>query len=86
MTGGGDATPLPVVWGSGFTGRRSGSEVQVVDRAGNLVAITGQAYLFNGGYVVSNGSGVSARDADFDWSELPVPKAFYSCGRVTPQP
>jgi multidrug efflux pump subunit AcrA (membrane-fusion protein) len=84
-TGGRDAAPLPVMWRRGFTGRRSGSEVQVVDPQGNVVAITGHAYLINGSYVVRNGSNVSAKDADFDWSGLPVPKAFYSCGLVTPQ-
>jgi hypothetical protein len=85
-TGGGDATPIPVVWRSGFTGRRSGSEVQVVDPQGNVVAVTGHVYLFSGGYVVSNGSNVSTKDADFDWSGLPVPRAFFSCGRVTEMP
>jgi hypothetical protein len=82
----GDATPLPVVWHSGFTGRRSGSEVQVVDPQGNVVAVTGHVYVFNGGYVVRNGSNQSTHDFDFDWSGLPVPRAFFSCGRLTPQP
>jgi hypothetical protein len=81
-TGGGDATPLPVVWRSGFTGRRSGSEVQVVDPQGNVVAVTGHVYVFNGGYV---NDGNENMDADWAWSGIPVPRAFFSCGRVTPQ-
>ena len=84
-TGGAAATPLPVVWRRGFTGRRSGSEVQVVDPQGNVVAVTGHAYRFNGGYVLTNG-GNTSNNADFDWSGLPVPRAFFSCGRVNSQP
>lgn len=41
----------PVVWPRGFTGRRVGSEVEVLDRGGRLVATTGKAYeiMYNTG-------------------------------------
>jgi hypothetical protein len=35
---------LPVVWPLGFTGRRAGSEVEVLDPAGNVRATTGRIY------------------------------------------
>jgi hypothetical protein len=73
---------VPVVWRPGFTGRRSGSEVQVVDPQGNVVAVTGHKYRLNGG-------SMDKRDimvADFVWPGLPVPRAIYSCGRVTELP
>jgi|SRR5215212_4124815 len=34
----------PVMWPSGYTGRRVGTEVEVVDQSGNLVARTGREY------------------------------------------
>jgi hypothetical protein len=36
------------MWPPGFTGRRVGSEVAVVDTNGNLVATTGQSYSIKG--------------------------------------
>jgi hypothetical protein len=39
---------VPVMWPLGFTGRRAGSEVAVLDAAGNVVAITGQSYSIRG--------------------------------------
>src|SRR3954464_9172749 len=35
---------LPVVWPVGFAGRRAGSEVEVLDAAGNVRAATGRRY------------------------------------------
>lgn len=40
----------PVMWRPGFTGRRDGSEVAVLDPAGNVVATTGRKYEIAGGY------------------------------------
>ena len=37
----------PVIWPRGFTGRRVGSEVEVLDRDGNVVATTGREYEIN---------------------------------------
>jgi hypothetical protein len=73
---------VPVVWRPGFTGRRSGSEVQVVDPQGNVVAVTGHKYSLDGGSM-DNGDIMAA---DFVWPGLPVPRAIYSCGRVTELP
>jgi hypothetical protein len=47
-------TTVPVRWPEGYTGRRSGSEVEVLDRAGQVVARTGQRYELLGGYNPDN--------------------------------
>ena len=44
-----DLAPVPVMWRPGFTGRRAGSEVEVLDREGNVVATTGRTYRIAGG-------------------------------------
>jgi hypothetical protein len=41
----------PVTWRPGFTARRVGSEVEVLDPDGKAVAITGGSYRIAGGYV-----------------------------------
>jgi len=38
----------PVMWLPGFTGRRNGSEVEVYDPRGHLVATTGHSYRIEG--------------------------------------
>ena len=38
-----------VMWPRGFTGRRLGSEVEVLSPTGNVVAITGKTYQIPGG-------------------------------------
>jgi len=43
-------TTVAVRWPEGYTGRRSGSEVEVLDTAGRVVARTGQRYELLGGY------------------------------------
>jgi hypothetical protein len=43
------------VWPSGYTGRRVGSEVEVLDRSGKVVATTGQRYQFYFVYVAGKG-------------------------------
>jgi hypothetical protein len=50
----GATAPVPVMWRLGFTGRRAGSEVEVLDPAGNLVATTGRRYRIAGGYTGEN--------------------------------
>jgi hypothetical protein len=44
----------PVMWRPGFTGRRAGSEVEVMDRQGLVVARTNQRYQIAGGYWFEN--------------------------------
>jgi len=39
----------PVMWPRGFTGRWLGSEIEVLDPTGNVVAITGKKYSLPGG-------------------------------------
>ena len=46
-----NTTAVAVMWRPGLTARRVGSEVEVVDEAGNVVAITGHTYRIDGGYV-----------------------------------
>ena len=43
----GDGTIVPAKWPPGYTGRWVGSEVEVLDRAGNVVATTGRRYRFD---------------------------------------
>ena len=38
----------PVAWPSGFSGRDAGSEVEVLDGDGKVVAVTGKTYEFAG--------------------------------------
>lgn len=44
----------PVLWPMGYTARRSGDQVEVLDRAGHVVARTGQRYELLGGYNSAN--------------------------------
>jgi hypothetical protein len=64
-------TSVPVVWRPGFTAQRMGSEVQVLDPGGNIVATTGRTYLMMGGYV-GGGS---------EWPVVPdtPDTAFWAC-------
>ena len=41
--------PMPVAWRPGFTARRIGSDVAVLDPQGNVVARTGRSYTIDGG-------------------------------------
>jgi hypothetical protein len=47
----GATTTEPVMWRPGFTARRVGSEVVVLDPNGNVVAVTGRKYKIEGGHV-----------------------------------
>lgn len=41
---------VPIMWPSGYTARRSGSEVEVLATNGQVVARTGATYRIQGGY------------------------------------
>ena len=41
---------LPIMWPPGYTARRSGSEVEVLARNGQVMARTGTSYRLQGGY------------------------------------
>lgn len=41
---------VPIMWPSGYTGRGSGAEVEVLARNGEVVARTGATYRIQGGY------------------------------------
>ena len=69
---------VPVAWRPGFTARRSGPEVEVLDPQGNVVAVTGRRYVIPGGYVTP-GSGFPAQPA-------PPAQVFWACDSVTPVP
>jgi hypothetical protein len=45
----------PTMWLPGYTGRRVGSEVEVLDRDGKVVATTGKRYQFYFVYVAGRG-------------------------------
>lgn len=82
-------TPIPVVWPRGFSARRSGSEVQVLDPRGNVVAVTGNTYRIDGGFVAdreptSNGNAPSG--FSLAWPGLGVSKAWWACGDVMQTP
>lgn len=58
----------PVMWLPGDTGRSSGSEVEILDRSGSVIARTGQAWQIEGGFQTGPGGQV-------DW---------VACGYVLP--
>ena len=41
---------VPVIWPAGYTGRKSGDQVEVLDTTGHVVARTVQRYSIGGGY------------------------------------
>ncbi len=63
--------PITVAWRRGFTGRRVGSEVAVLDPSGKVVAMTGKRYRLDGGFVGGE-----------TWPQLPVIGAFWACDHV----
>jgi hypothetical protein len=71
--------PMTVAWRPGFTARRSGSEVEVLDPQGIVVATTGRSYRFSGGIVSAGGS---------PGLQLPEPTAqvIWACGDTQPLP
>ena len=44
-----DGKVLDIYWPDGFTGRRAGTEVEILDGMGRVVAATGQRYKLRGG-------------------------------------
>ena len=60
----------PVMWLPGDTGRRSGSEIEILDRSGKVVARTGQVLKIAGG-------GWGGWGAD-------LPRVWVACGFVLP--
>ena len=71
--------PMTVAWPPGFTGRRSGSEVEVLDPQGIVVATTGRSYRFLGGYVAAGGS------SGIEWPDLKM-QVIWACGHPEPLP
>lgn len=71
--------PVTVAWRPGFTARRIGSEVEVLDPWGNVVATTGRSYTIFGGLVSAGGS------SGLNWPELGT-NVFWACGDPQPLP
>jgi hypothetical protein len=71
--------PVTVAWPPGFTARRSGSEVEVLDPQGKVVATTGRSYQFLGGFVAAGGS------SGIVWPELKT-QVLWACGDPQPVP
>jgi hypothetical protein len=74
-----DDVPVTVAWPPGFTGRRSGAQVEVLDPHGQAVGITGRSYTFLGGFVRAGGS------SGLVWPEL-TNDVLLSCGNLRPVP
>jgi hypothetical protein len=79
---------VPVMWPPGFTGRRVGSEVVVLDPLGNALATTGRTYQIGGlvrasephpevSWDPNDGSGTARSD---DGSRIDSPRVFVACG------
>ena len=65
-----------VAWRPGYTARRSGSEVEVLDPQGRVVATTGRSYLIPGGY---------ADPGEFGRPDLPA-LVWWACADPEPMP
>ena len=48
-------TPTPIVWPAGYSARRVGAEVQVLDVVGRVVATTGESVQIGGGAIDGGG-------------------------------
>ena len=71
--------PTTVAWRPGFTARRSGSEVEVLNPLGIVVATTGRSYRFSGGIVSAGGSsGVQLSER--------TTLVIWACGDTQPLP
>jgi hypothetical protein len=64
---------LPIMWPAGYTGRRSGSEVEVLDRHGQVVARTGSTYRIQGGYEEGYWLTCSMIPPMLNWTPEPAP-------------
>lgn len=75
----------PVMWRPGFTGRRVGSEVVVLDPTGNVVATTGQSYRIAGNYLYETADGENGIfRRGWVGSTIGV-DMFYACDFVRPE-
>ena len=70
----------PVMWWPGYSAWRVGSEVEVRDPAGNVVATTGHEYRLEGGYWSEDITPTASNQWAFSG-----PRVFFACGAVTPQ-
>ena len=74
----------PVMWPPGFTGRRLGSEVVVLDAVGIVVATTGESYSIRGNTLFTLSAGeLSTYKRGIVLSPIDE-DVFYACGLVRP--
>ena len=66
--------PRIVAWPSGYTARANGSEVDVLDAQGRVVATTGHRYILPGGFVGPDDRG---------FPRLPA-RVWWACGDPEP--
>ena len=64
---------VPIMWPSGYTARRSGSEVEVVAWNGQVVARTGATYRIQGGYEGDVWRTCSMIGPMLNWTPNPAP-------------
>ena len=82
---------FPVMWRPGFTGRRVGSEVVVVDPEGRLVATTGQSWGLSGNELLPAPTGGWPNREDHPYrrgwvDSLIGQDMYYACSAVGPRP
>ena len=76
----------PVMWPPGFTGRRVGSEVAVLDATGIVVATTGQSFSIRGNMLFQFSEGeLSTYRRGVVLSPIGE-DVLYACGQVRPDP
>jgi hypothetical protein len=72
---GGVGSSGPIMWPTGYTGYRVGSQVAVVDEHGTVVGVTGNRYI-----IIMGGL------PDLDHIEPHVPGSLLACGPPIPAP
>ena len=78
-------TRAPVMWRPGFTGRRVGTDVVVVDPNGHVVATTGQSYRIAGNFLFwISEPDLSTYKRGVVLSSIQG-NMFYACGRIGPE-
>jgi hypothetical protein len=77
----------PIMWPVGFTGRRDGAEVEVLDAGGNVVATTGRTYHLSMGMVSGKaastdigGSFPAAANCGYPWDFIDCTAAAEATG------
>jgi hypothetical protein len=78
-------TRAPVMWPPGFTGRRVGSEVVVVDPNGNAVATTGHSYRISGNMLFQTSERELSMYRRGTVLSLIGVDMFYACDLVRPE-